>query len=242
MADYPAFPKVHRWNREVVISEMIDGTNGQILITKLEDSHPSVPLLVEVDCEDGVFAISAGSRKRWLTPRSDNHGFAAWVKDNAYALVAALGVGRHYGEWYGQGIRRGYGLHERRFALFNGSELLGRAATFGPAGLPLEVIAELAKVAIPDLHNASVTPGLPGLEVATVLARVPMLDLHDTLARELFKLRVFGSAHVPGYLMPEGLVLRHTAGNHLYKVPLEGAARPKNPAEISSGLTGLTIE
>ena len=30
-----------------------------------------------------------------------------------------LGVGQHFGEWWGFGIQRGYGLHERRFSLFN---------------------------------------------------------------------------------------------------------------------------
>ena len=32
-----------------------------------------------------------------------------------------LGVGFHYGEWWGQGIQRGYGLKEKRFSLFNTS-------------------------------------------------------------------------------------------------------------------------
>ena len=32
----------------------------------------------------------------------------------------ALGVGRHFGEWWGSGINRGYGLlGEKRFSLFN---------------------------------------------------------------------------------------------------------------------------
>ena len=32
-----------------------------------------------------------------------------------------LGEGRHFGEWWGSGINRGYGLHsgEKRFSLFN---------------------------------------------------------------------------------------------------------------------------
>lgn len=30
-----------------------------------------------------------------------------------------LGEGRHFGEWWGKGIQRGYGLEERRFSLFN---------------------------------------------------------------------------------------------------------------------------
>ena len=60
----------------------------------------------------------AGSRTRWITPEADNFGFAKWVQDHA-AELAKLGPGRHYGEWYGSGIQRRYGLAERRFALFN---------------------------------------------------------------------------------------------------------------------------
>jgi len=30
-----------------------------------------------------------------------------------------LGQGRHFGEWWGQGIQRNYGLKEKRFSLFN---------------------------------------------------------------------------------------------------------------------------
>lgn len=66
----------------------------------------------------GDYVICAGSRTRWITPQSDNFGFAQWVVTNAQDLVA-LGEGKHFGEWYGKGIQRGYGLNEKRFALFN---------------------------------------------------------------------------------------------------------------------------
>lgn len=97
------FPKMPRLKRGVVITEKIDGTNAQVVIT-----------------EDG--RIRAGSRTRWITPgkTTDNYGFAAWVEDNREELLK-LGPGQHFGEWYGQGIQRGYGLTERRFALFNAS-------------------------------------------------------------------------------------------------------------------------
>jgi hypothetical protein len=48
----------------------------------------------------------------------DNFGFAEWVAFHA-AELAMLGPGAHHGEWYGEGIRCGYGLTERRFALFD---------------------------------------------------------------------------------------------------------------------------
>ena len=62
--------------------------------------------------------VLAASRNRWITPDDDNFGFAAWVAEHEDEL-RELGPGRHYGEWYGRGIQRNYGLDERRFALFN---------------------------------------------------------------------------------------------------------------------------
>lgn len=97
---FEAFPKIPRWKRDILISEKVDGTNAQIYIG-----------------EDG--AMRAGSRNRWITPEADNYGFASWVA--AHPELRELGPGRHFGEWYGVGINRGYGLFERRFALFNTS-------------------------------------------------------------------------------------------------------------------------
>jgi len=54
-----------------------------------------------------------------LTIEEDNFGFAQWVNKNAEQLVLDLGVGYHFGEWWGIGINRGYGLDHRRFSLFN---------------------------------------------------------------------------------------------------------------------------
>jgi hypothetical protein len=38
-------------------------------------------------------------------------------------LIAELGIGRHFGEWWGSGIQRGYGLEkgQKKFSLFNTS-------------------------------------------------------------------------------------------------------------------------
>jgi len=97
--EFIPFPKMARLSRECFISEKIDGTNAQILITD----------------DGGVFA---GSRTRWITPEQDNYGFAQWVKEHQDEL-RELGPGRHFGEWWGKGIQRNYGLNERRFSLFN---------------------------------------------------------------------------------------------------------------------------
>lgn len=118
MSEFVEFPKIARLCRSTVVTEKIDGTNAQVYIVALEGfAEPSPFCLWQ---RDGL-AIFAGSRSRWVTPgKDDNFGWAAWVRDHAEEL-AALGEGRHYGEWWGSGIQRGYGLRdgEKRFSLFN---------------------------------------------------------------------------------------------------------------------------
>jgi hypothetical protein len=105
MADelFPAFEpfeSIVRLSRNCVISEKIDGTNAQVCV--LDDGR-----------------VLAGSRTRWITPEDDNMGFARWVAEHEEELRTGLGVGKHYGEWWGAGIQRRYGLAEKRFSLFN---------------------------------------------------------------------------------------------------------------------------
>lgn len=109
---FQGFPKTPRIESRWTVTEKIDGTNAQILITPL--------------CDNGIIAtvgdmhLYAGSRNRWLTPSDDNFGFAAWVVEHAEELVN-LGQGRHFGEWWGSGIQRNYGYRDgtRVFSLFN---------------------------------------------------------------------------------------------------------------------------
>jgi len=102
--EFTPFPKIARLSRPIVITEKIDGTNASIWIA---------PDFSE---------IRASSRTRWITPKDDNFGFARWVESHREELLM-LGEGHHFGEWWGSGIQRGYGLTngERRFSLFNTS-------------------------------------------------------------------------------------------------------------------------
>lgn len=97
--EFEEFPKIARLRREIVITEKIDGTNASILIT-----------------EDGQFLV--GSRTRWITHENDNHGFATWAYSNEEEL-RQLGPGHHFGEWWGSGIQRNYGMTYKVFSLFN---------------------------------------------------------------------------------------------------------------------------
>lgn len=183
MIDFRAFPKIPRLNRPVVITEKIDGTNGVIHVA-----------------EDGT--VTAGSRTRWITPEDDNFGFAAWVSDNAEELAEGLGHGFHYGEWWGSGIQRKYGLTdgERRFSLFN----TGRWR---------------------DEYGEYIGPGC-----CTAVPVIGVFDhpTDDAVAGALGCLRRSGSYAAPGFNSPEGIVIYHTASHQSFKVLLEGDEIPKS--------------
>ncbi len=103
--EFTKFPKIPRLdNLEMEITQKMDGTNAQILIS------PD---------DNGDLEVWAGSRNRWLTENHDNFGFAKFVKENETALIELLGEGRHFGEWCGPGINSGEGLPEKTLFLFN---------------------------------------------------------------------------------------------------------------------------
>lgn len=97
--EFKPFDKIPRLKRNMTITEKIDGTNALIYIGK-----------------DGEFLT--GSRSRWITPENDNFDFSKWAYSHKEELMK-LGYGFHYGEYWGKGIQRTYGLEERRFSLFN---------------------------------------------------------------------------------------------------------------------------
>ncbi len=97
---FEKFPSIKRLKRNCVITEKLDGTNAQVVF----DEHGD---------------ILCGSKNKVITPGDDNYGFAQWAYSEAEALFELLGEGRHYGEWWGKGIRRGYGIDKKYFSLFN---------------------------------------------------------------------------------------------------------------------------
>lgn len=94
---WPKIPRIEM--RKEYYTEKIDGTNACIIID-----------------EEGNFGCQ--SRSRIITPEDDNYGFARWAYENKEELMK-LGEGHHFGEWWGLGIQRGYGLTEKRFSLFD---------------------------------------------------------------------------------------------------------------------------
>lgn len=120
MTSFQDFGKIPRLFRECVITEKIDGTNGQVHIEEIAvaEADPELQKVPWIVLPQSGLVIAAGSRSRYLSYSDDNFGFYKWVEQNADELIK-LGPGRHYGEWWGQGIQRRYGINEKRFSLFN---------------------------------------------------------------------------------------------------------------------------
>ena len=193
--EFQEFPKMARLSRDIIVTEKIDGTNAQILIG-----------------EDG--SIKAGSRTRWITPQDDNFGFAAWVEKNHDELLA-LGPGRHFGEWWGRGIQRGYGLQERKFSLFN-------AIRWAAHDQEPQAIPSLDPRAAPKMQQRP--PKC--CDVVPVLIQGPFRT--DAVDACINLLRERGSYAAPGFMKPEGVIVFHIAGNVGFKKTIEHDGLPKS--------------
>lgn len=194
MPEFTPWPKIARLNRDIVITEKIDGTNAAIGIVPCEDNVLCKGL--SDDCRPLVYAQS---RTRIITPQSDNFGFASWVQDHAPLLAELLGPGLHFGEWWGSGIQRGYGLDEKRFSLFNTAKWR---------------------------ESAENNPDWWGLlDTVPVLYEGPFMQRKIDAA--LIKLGSGGSVAAPGFMKPEGIVVFHAAAGVMFKVTIEGDEKPK---------------
>lgn len=170
--EFREFQKIPRLFREVIVTEKIDGTNACVVVG-----------------EDG--SVAAQSRSRIITPQDDNYGFAKWVGEHTVEL-SALGAGYHYGEWWGLGINRNYGLTEKRFSLFNVSRWSDEK---GCRPACCHVVPVLLR-GVPD-------------------------ESFDVARFAIAKLRMSGSVAAPGFMKPEGIVAFHVQGNLLFKATLE---------------------
>lgn len=209
--EFVPWGKISRWNRDIIVTEKIDGTNGAIGIKRLTDAdlydENGMPATVagwtwidehEAGSDGTFYQVYAQSRNR-IVEIGDNHfGFAQWVQDNRYELVRTLGEGIHFGEWFGSKIGRGYGCEkgERYFSLFNTSR-----------------------------WNVENTKSVPGLTAVPILYEGMMSPFE--IDYNLGLLRNNGSVARPGFMRPEGIVIFHTASNSMFKITLENDEVPK---------------
>ncbi len=214
---FEKFDKIPRMSRDIVITEKIDGTNAQVVIINRDNyfkehynSDMTRAWIDKIDKQfvykNDEFFVLAGSRKKWLdiSSNGDNFCFAKWVVANAEELIK-LGEGRHYGEWYGKGIQRNYGLDEKRFALFN----VGKWADHDE---PIEVS-----------DKRIYPPKCCG--IVPVLYR-GMFDT-EMIGNTLMTLKENGSKIAPGFMNPEGIVIYHTASGRLFKKTIKDDEKPK---------------
>jgi hypothetical protein len=207
--EFTEFEKIARLSREIVITEKIDGTNGQIAIFQRDALTPEDRLTPHVSVVSGGvdWVIFVGSRTKWIDEKNDNAGFAKWVYAHANELIG-LGEGKHFGEWWGAGIQRGYGLKEKQFSLFNTYRWLdgGKDGT------------------------TDVRPACCG--VVPVLYR-GMFDT-NIIQEHLDELAKYGSVAAPGFMNPEGIVIYHTAGNLYFKKTIKNDEKPKGQVEAEN--------
>lgn len=183
--EFQAFPKIPRLNRTVVITEKIDGTNACVGVT---DSGK----------------VFAQSRTRIITPDKDNFGFAAYVEENADKFAEILGPGRHFGEWWGRGIQRGYNRPDRYFSLFN---------THRWGDVDLTGVPNLTVVPVLDIYDGT---------HLTIAVQACLRELQD-----------LGSEAAPGFMDPEGVVVYHTASGQMFKATVTGDEKPKGSVEAA---------
>jgi RNA ligase len=135
--EFREWPKITRLNRPMIVTEKIDGTNAAVIVHPLfaDERRAAGSIVVgrggskggmegivvhAFGNENNQYLVGAQSRKKLISPgKQDNAGFAGWVREHAQELAEGLGEGYHYGEWWGKGIQRGYGLDHKRFSLFN---------------------------------------------------------------------------------------------------------------------------
>lgn len=177
--EFQGFPKIPRYENETfTITEKIDGTNAAIVFP---DHHLA----------SGEFFVQ--SRKRLITPDDDNYGFATWVYENVDELFDILGPGRHFGEWWGQGIQRRYDQPTKRFSLFNTHRWGELSEKVG--GIPLD--------SVPVMGHGSIC------------------NLEWTVNHCQVELDRFGSVAAPGFRNPEGCMIYLHQLNTYLKAPLE---------------------
>lgn len=236
------FPKIPRLNRDIVITEKIDGTNAAIRIGEnvmaLATGEPrEIPELGPV---------VAQSRTRIITPEKDNYGFARWVKEHEDVLREALGPGIHYGEWWGLGIQRGYKQTQKWFSLFNYKRwandprimalstigvqvvpilyrgpwmaIVGKDVTYFE-GMPEEQVHQI-------VYGTREQPGIIRFAPDMILARLAKIGSYAAMVNGVSYKRTVEDGRVIDK-GPEGIVVYHEAGRLLFKATIENDGIPK---------------
>ena len=210
--EFRSWGKTPRLFRDIVITEKIDGTNSAIIIEQIFPNDVATNHFAEVGIDGAFYAVGAQSKNRLIFPgkTTDNYGFAAFVEANVVELVRLLGVGHHFGEWWGEGIQKRYSggssdvtSKRREFALFDTAKHAG--------GVKGDLYTLPTFGQFEDEAGRSVT-----------VKSVPVLyegDFSEQAIRDaLDDLNRFGSVAAPFHPNPEGIVIYHAQSKQVYKV------------------------
>ena len=189
--NFEGFGKIPRLKSDVVVTEKMDGTNAQLLVLPygyvLSDTEASKNIVAH----NNTMCLLVGSRNRYITPQEDNYGFANWAAERGTELIEFLGEGRHFGEWWGQGIQRRYDMEEKTLSLFN-VQRWGEGRQELPDYLSV----------VPTLFQGEMKGGV---------------DI-DTIMTDL---KTSGSIAAPGFMNPEGVIVYHCKSRTMSKTTFE---------------------
>lgn len=174
--EFESFKKLSRLFRDITITEKIDGTNAQIVVT------PEGQVL-------------AGSRNRYVTPEDDNYGFARWVYERSDELRTVFGIGRHYGEWWGAGIQRRYNLTHKKFSLFNTARWRDEAKLTLPEGVDVVPVLYKGKFDVNVIQEQLEKLKTLGSVAAPGFMNPEGIVIYHSASGETFKVTLDGDGH-----------------------------------------------
>lgn len=205
VVQFEEWPKTTRLFRDCIITEKLDGTNACVIFKKLDMKNPNGSIgAIRVFARDGsYYGLFAQSRKRLITPESDNYGFATWALANHEELWYILGEGRHFGEWWGQGIQRKYDMPQKVFSLFNTTKWFAPVAA-DPGDSPVQRALEMniCVDVVPTLEQCKFDSG-------RIRSVGNLLFETGSMATEKYTGKIFDR--------PEGICVYHTASGAVFK-------------------------
>lgn len=191
--EFRPFGKIPRLSRPVAISEKIDGTNASIFIT-ISDSIFNAPLKEKMVCRLRPAGVGPTCYDIYAGSRT------RWItpEDDNYGF--ATWVEKHASELVNLGPGHHFGEWwgkgiQRGYNLTEKHFSLFNTSRWTAETLPL---------------CCGVVPVLYTGPFAT--------DVIDSI---LCELSITGSRAAPGFMKPEGIVIYHTASEHLYKKTLD---------------------
>lgn len=215
MSEFIKWENTARLFRDAVITEKLDGTNACVIFEEIEESGQLPTSLIRtLTYGDRMYAAYAQSRNRLITPSNDNAGFAKWVESNANRLFYVLGEGRHYGEWWGAGVGRKYGMDRKVFSVFNtaGWYKVDEGTPGEDSRSKRAYIAGINIEAVPVLFQGQFSED-------TIRDCARQLKLHGSYATHKYTGEYFSN--------PEGICVYHKDADRVFKYTLDGNDKHK---------------